>query len=189
MEHLIVSKIHKTIRNSRDVERFSLRENTFSGVVVDTELVSKDYFSFGMCTNFVRNKFMDVLVIWFLVIALMMYGMGELTYTYGFVGLAAFCCFYLILLSVLVSTSHTNGGRIAYGFSEGGLYLHDNSGYLRMPWINVLVKETRRYYFLYYSRFGGFIIPKRNLPAWAIEMINGYIVRFTLKKRKSARTY
>jgi len=189
MEHVIVNRIQEIIRNSRDVERFSQREQAFSGVVVETELVPKDYFSFGMCTNFVRNKFMDFLVFWFLVIALMMYGMGELTYAYGFVGLAAFCCFYLILLSVLVSTSHTNGKRIAYGFSEGGLYLHDNSGYLKMPWINVLVKETKKYYFLYYSRFGGFIIPKRELPAWAVEMINGYIVRFTLKKSKSSRTY
>jgi len=189
MKYVIVKTILDTIRNSRDVERFSQRVQSFSGVVVETELVFKDYFSFGMCTDFVRNKFMDVIIVWLLVMAGMMYGLGELTYAYSLAGLAAFSCVYLFLLAVLVSTSHTNGKRIAYGFSEGGLYLNDERGFLRMPWINVLVKESKRYYFFYYSRFGGFIIPKRDLPDWAVEMINGYVVRFSLKKQKASRKY
>ena len=189
MKYVIVKTILDTIRNSRDVERFAQRVQSFSGVVVESELGFEDYFSFGMCTNFVRNKFMDVIIVWLLVMAGMIYGLGELTYANSLVGLAAFCCVYLFLLSVLVSTSHTNGKRIAYGFSEEGLYLHDEHSFLKMPWINVLVKESKRYYFLYYSRFGGFIIPKRDLPDWAVEMINEYVVRFTLKKKKTSRTY
>ena len=187
MKYVIVKTILQTIRNSSDVARFSQRELAFSGVVVETELVFKDYFSFGMCTNFVRNKFMDVIVVWLLVMAGLIYGLGELTYAYSLAGLAAFACVYLFLLSVAASTSYTNGKRIAYGFSEVGLFLHDDQGYLRMPWINVLVKESKKHYFLYYSRFGGFIIPKRDLPAWAMEMINEYMVRYDLKKKKTSR--
>lgn len=185
----ITNVIQKSIRNSRDVERFSQRVQGFSGVSLDIGLGFEDYFGFGMCTNFIRNKFMDVIVVISLLMALMMLGMNDLNYAYGFAGLAAFCCVYLFLLSVLVSSSHTNGKRIAYGFSDEGLFLHDEHGYLRMPWINVLVKESKKHYFLYYSRFGGFIIPKRDLPDWAVEMINDYIVRYDLKKKKTSRAH
>jgi len=186
---LLTSFITGSVKNRNDITRIAVREREMSGTIVEIDLVSRDYFHFRMNMYLICNKAVDVIIVILLFLSLIMLAANDITYTLIFSGIAVFCLLWLIMISAITSTSYTNNKKVKLGFSETGLFTNDNISYLRIPWKNILVKETSNYYFMYYAPFAGFIIPKQNMLRWGKGMINSYIHRFTLKKKKIFRKY
>ncbi len=185
--YITVKTIHNAIRNSKDIQNKARRENSFVGSEVAVDISPADHFSLVLNMLFVNIKFMDVLLVILFSFGLIFLASGVVDYSLIFFGMALFCFLYLFFLAFMKSVAHVNTSKIGYGFSQNGLYVKDENGYLCLPWENLRVRETRKHCFIYFSPFGALMIPKRSITEEQKSMIEDFVRTFELKKRSTQR--
>jgi len=170
-------------KSSWDVARVAAREEHYFGRMFQTNVVPKDNFRFAFYTVCAQNRSVDIILLIALQFALMVliaFFFGGLRYTL-FVPAFVFLGTVLLFLRCAFDREHN---RAVYGFSRDGLYLKDGNEYLRILWHNIMVRETHACYFLYYSRYAGFIFPKKELPGWAEAKLKESIPKSMILKKR-----
>ena len=176
------------IRRHNDIYRVTVREENFHGYLLRVALNAKDYFHLGLNIMFKRNSFINITIGLCFFLGLLFLS-SDLSTTFIFWGMALAVLLYVTGLAFCISVSWKRIVKkyILYGYADNGLFIKDKYGLLRLPWRNVFVRETRRYYFLYYSRFRGFILPKAELDFSSGTRMEEYIQIYGLKKKRFKR--
>ena len=184
-----VDLVYAAIKRHNDIYRVTVREKDFYGYPLRVGLSAKDYFHLGLDIMFRRNAFINFTIVLCFVLWLLFLPSDRST-SWLFWGMALAVFLYVTVLALCVAASWK---RIVQkysllGYADNGLFIRDKDGLLRLPWRNVLVRETRQYYFLYYSRFRGFILPKAELDFSSAARMDEYIKIFGLKKKHFRRS-
>ena len=176
----VTNSIGHAIQQGKDMARIAVRVRNFSGRVMDVVLTRKDHYHYAIFTNFVHIKFFYYIIAALLAVYFFLNGwVSALVLLFCLIlcyGIAFFLFFLLSFAQKPVALS--------YGFSERGMYLRDETSFLKLTWDRLKIKKSRHYYYAYYSWCSGWVIPRSEVNPWLEELLESHR-KWLFKKEKS----